>query len=132
MCLGDVIIKTISLYLKNWSSSNVYVNGILGGLLIGWSPHFNVLSSSYVHSSNSMKLKHTDYYFSFSTINIYGHYTKRVPFWEDLKYLSVFSDPLLVIGDLNFTLYLREMWRPNSREDPKRGFFLSFLVRKYG
>jgi hypothetical protein len=43
---------------------------------------------------------------------------------------GVFNDPLLVIGgDLNFTLSLREVWGPSPRVDHHRGFFLSFLEK---
>jgi len=60
-----------------------------------------------MESRLSVKLKHKDYDFVFSMINIYGPYTDRVLFWEDLKSAGVFSDPLLMIGgDLNFTLSL--------------------------
>jgi hypothetical protein len=80
-----------------------------GGILTIWSPYFKALSSSYVCSSISVKLKHKDSYFSFSIVNIYRPYAVRVLLWEDLKSTGVFNDPLSVIsGDLNFTLFLTE------------------------
>ena len=42
--------------------------------------------------------------------------------------VGVFFNPHLVVGgDLNFTLSLREVWGANPKVDPQRGFFLSFL-----
>jgi hypothetical protein len=58
--------------LKNWSFSTVDADGMSGGLLSGWSPNFKDLSSSYVRSSIFVKLKHKDYDFVYSAINIYG------------------------------------------------------------
>jgi hypothetical protein len=63
-----------------------------------------------------VKLKHKDFDFSFTYINIYGPYVERVSFWENLKSVVFFRDPLLVIGgDLNFTLSLKEVGGPNHK-----------------
>jgi hypothetical protein len=128
MCSGEDTIKTYSEWMKNWSFSAVDTEGLSGGLLSGWSSDFKALSSSSTLSSILVNLKHKDYDFSFSAINIYGPYSDRVQFWENLKSAGVFNDPLMVIGgDLNFTLSLREVWGSNPREDRHKGFFLSFL-----
>jgi exonuclease III len=127
MCSGEDAIKIVSQWLKNWSFSAVDAEGLSGGLLSGWSSDFKALSSSSALSSISVKLKHKDYDFSFTAINIYGPYSDRVQFWENLKSAGVFSDPLTVIGgDLNFTLSLREVWGSNPREDRHKGFFPFF------
>jgi hypothetical protein len=61
------------------------------------------------------KHKYVDY--AFSVINIYNPKTDRIPFWKSLK-SGVFNDPLMIIrGDLNFTLSLRQVWGPHPKED---------------
>jgi hypothetical protein len=117
-----------SRWLKDWSFISLDAEGMLGGLITGWSLDFMALTSSTFKTSISVKLKHKNLDFSFSVINIYGPYSDRVSFWEELKLAGVFSDPLLIVGgDLNFTLSLREIWGPNPREDRQRGFFSTLL-----
>jgi hypothetical protein len=85
-------------------------------------PEFEALSSSFDRSTIMVSLRHKDCDFSFSSINIYGPYSDRVPFWETLVVTNVFKDPLTIVGgDLNFTLSLREIWG-NNRERIVRGF----------
>jgi hypothetical protein len=75
-------------------------------------------------------LRHKDNDFFFSVLNIYGPYTDRIPFWEDLKDAGAFNEPFTVVGgDLNFTLSSREVWGESSREDQQGGFFQSFLEK---
>jgi ABC-type uncharacterized transport system YnjBCD ATPase subunit len=40
MCKGEVAIKVISPWLKDWAFSAVDIEGQSGGLLTGWSPGF--------------------------------------------------------------------------------------------
>jgi hypothetical protein len=102
-----------------------------GGLISGWSQDFQALSSFSVRSSISVKLKHKNSDLAFFIVNIYGLYSDRAPFWEELSFASVFSDPLLVVGgNLDFTLSLREVWGVNPREDQHKGFF-SLFWRKH-
>jgi hypothetical protein len=62
-----------------------------------------------VRTSISVNLKHKNNDLSFTVVNIYGPYSDRASFWEDLVSVDVFRDPLLVVGgDLNFTLSLRK------------------------
>lgn len=128
MCLGDTVVKTINPWLKNWSFSTIDVDGMSGGHLTGWSLDFKAVSTSSVRSSIAVKLKYKNNDFSFSVINIYGPYADRISFWEELKSVDIFSDPLCVIeGDVNFTLSLRQVWGSNPREEQQRGLFLSFI-----
>jgi hypothetical protein len=57
-----------------------------------------------------MEIKNKDLYLAFSVVNIYGSYFDCTPFWEKLIYAGVLLDPHLIVGgDLNFTLSLREV-----------------------
>jgi exonuclease III len=88
------------------------------------------LSSSVARSAISIKLQHKNNNFSFSVVNIYGPYADRTSFWEDLVTTGFFRDPFLVVGgDLNITLSLREVWGAHPRADRKRLFFQAFFEK---
>jgi len=80
MCKGEVAIKVISPWLKDWAFSAVDTDGHSGGLFTGWSPTFKALSSSSSISSISLNLKHKDVDYTFFVINIYGPYIDSIPF----------------------------------------------------
>jgi exonuclease III len=118
MCSGESARETFRQWLKNWSFCTIDVNGMSGGLLSGWSQDFQALTLFSVCSSILVKLKHKNNDLAFSVVNIYGLYSDRAPFWEELSSACVFANPLLVVGgDSNFTLSLREVWGVNPRED---------------
>jgi ABC-type uncharacterized transport system YnjBCD ATPase subunit len=58
MCPSDKAREIFSPWLRNWSFSTIDASGLSTGLLTGWSPNFQALSSSVVLSSISVKLKH--------------------------------------------------------------------------
>jgi hypothetical protein len=96
--------------------------------LSGMESDFKAISSSSCRSSISVTLRHKDNLFAFTVVNIYGPYAERPPFSEELFGAGVFNNPMIVIGgDLNFTLSLREVWGPCPREDRQRGFFQDFM-----
>jgi hypothetical protein len=110
MCSGKRAREIFSPWLRNWSFNTIDAIGLSGGLLIGWSPNFQALSSSVVRTSISVNLKHKNSDLAFTVVNIYGPYSDRASFWEDLVSAGIFRDPLLVAGgDLNFTLSLWEV-----------------------
>jgi hypothetical protein len=128
MCSGVHARDLFCKWLKNWSFNTIDVDGLSGGLISGWSPDFQALSSSSVRNSISISLKHKKSDFVFFVVNIYGSYSDHISFWEELSNAGTFFIPNLVIGgDLNFTLSLREVWGSNPREDRKKSFFLSFM-----
>jgi hypothetical protein len=95
---GDKARETFIPWLRNWSFSTIDASGLLGGLLTGWSPNFQDLSSSVIHSTISIKLQHKNNNLTFSVVNIYGPYSDRTSFWEDLVSAGIFHDPFLVAG----------------------------------
>jgi hypothetical protein len=75
-----------------------------------------------------MKLEYKDLGFSFDILNVYGPYLDRITYWEQLAVSEALSDPLLLInGDLNVTLSLREVWGPTLSSTLHAVFLLSFL-----
>jgi hypothetical protein len=89
------------------------------------------MSSSSICSTILVNFKHKNSDLAFLVVNIYGPYSDRKSFWEDLVSTSVFCDPLLVAEhDLNFTLSLREVWGVHPMEEKKSDFFLCFLEKE--
>jgi hypothetical protein len=77
---GEKDRETFSPCLNNWSLRKIDVSSLSGGLLIGWSPNFQALSSSVIHSTISIKLQHKNNILTFSVVNIYGPYSDRTYF----------------------------------------------------
>jgi hypothetical protein len=96
MCYVAKAKSTLEAWLKNWDFCALNVDGMSGGLIMGWGSTCKSLSSSSFHSSTSIKLMIKDFRFSFSVLNIYGPYADRIPFWEDLAYVGAFIDPLFI------------------------------------
>jgi exonuclease III len=65
---------------------------------------------------------------SFRIINIYGPYTDKRPFLEGLSNYGILQAPNVVIGgDLNFTLSLKEVWGKHPKRDLLEGFFSHWI-----
>jgi hypothetical protein len=114
----------------NWSFITIDASGLSGGLLTGWSPNFQALSSSVARSTISIKLQHKNNNLTFSVVNIYGLILIGPPSGRIWSMQDFFSDPFLVVGgDLNLTLSLREVWGAHPRVDRKSVFFQSFFEK---
>jgi hypothetical protein len=85
-----------------------------GGLIMRWSPNYKALSITLYNSSISVKLEYKDLGFSFNILNIYGPYSYRINYWGQLAHSRALSQShILIGGDLNLTLSLREIWGGN-------------------
>ena len=61
-------------------------------------------------------------------INMYGPYSDREFFWNNLSGMDCFKCPYLVFGgDLNFALGMSEIWGVNARVDALSDFFTNLL-----
>jgi hypothetical protein len=98
MCSCDKAREIFSPWLRNWSFNTIDASSLSGGLLTRWSPNFQALSSSVVCSTILVNLKHKNSDLAFLVVNIYGPYSDRTSFWEELVSAGVFHDPLLVVG----------------------------------
>jgi hypothetical protein len=108
----------------------LHVEGQFVELLTDWIPSCKDISSSYYTLVISFKLKFKNLAKPLAIINIYKPYVDRIPFWDNLANSGAFNDPLtLVGGDFNFTLNLREVWRPNLRRDTQCRLISSFLAK---
>ena len=63
-------------------------------------------------------------------INIYGPYTNRETFWDELLAKEFIKDDLVVLGgDLNLTLGSGEVWGPRAIPDSQADHFISSFAR---
>jgi hypothetical protein len=128
MCSGEKARYSLGSWLKNWYFSSIDAEGLSGGIITGWSLDFMAINSSVHGSTIAVSLKHKNMDKILNFINIYGPYTNRIMFWEDIIHAGVLSKPQSIIrGDFNFTVSLREVWGSNPRPDGQRDFFISLM-----
>jgi hypothetical protein len=128
MCFGSKAVETFSPWLKDWSFSSVNSVGLSGGLLTTWNPHLKVPSTSSLNSSIVVDLEDRILVDSFHLINIYNPYSKKRPYWEVLASPGILSASNIILGgDLNFTLSIREVWGAHPRRNPLEGFFAHLI-----
>ena len=61
-------------------------------------------------------------------LNLYGPYTDREAFWNNLSVMDCFNFPNLVVGgDLNFSLGQSEIWGVKAKVDGLTDFFNHLL-----
>ena len=61
-------------------------------------------------------------------LNIYGPYSKRKCYLDQLVASGILSDPtLIVVGDLNFTTSPSEFWGAGNIMDPLPEYFLDIF-----
>jgi len=70
MCHGSKIRAILEKWLNNWSFFFVDVDGMSGGLIIGWSSSCKSTSSSFYRSSISVKLDLKDSGTIFNMVNL--------------------------------------------------------------
>jgi hypothetical protein len=103
--------------------------GQSGGLIIGWSPACKAIFSLSLHLAIAVKLEVKDVGISLNVVNVYDPYFDRIPFWENLAYSGVLNDMNMVVsGDLNLTLSLREVWG-QSLSRPTKWIFCAFFSK---
>jgi hypothetical protein len=118
MCSGTKDRSTLEARLKNWDFYSLDLDGMSGGLIMGWGLACKVLSSYSFPSTISIKLMIKEFGFYFSVLNVYGPYANTFSFWENFTSVGAFTNPLFVLGDdLNFTLSHREIWGESSKLD---------------
>jgi hypothetical protein len=103
-CEGSKERAILEKWLKNWSFCSIESEGILGGILTGWSPSYKSISSSTFNSTILVKLESKHLSEPLTILNIYGPCVDHIPFFEGLASSGAFGDPLTFISrDLNFS-----------------------------
>jgi hypothetical protein len=66
----------------------------------------------------------------FRVVNVYGPYAHKVPFWEGLSKSSALATSNIILGgDLNFMLFIREVWGSHPRKYAHEGFFEQWITK---
>jgi hypothetical protein len=102
--------------------------GRSGGLLSGWNPTcdeiyaFDTLAGIYLegrfkHSTDKVKM-----------LNCYAPYKDRKHLWLPIIQSGLLNEEGIIVGgDLNFTLSMREVWGASAIIDPLSDFFTSLI-----
>jgi hypothetical protein len=115
-------------WLKDWYFCTFDSEGLSGGLLSAWTPKLKSLSSSLLPSNIIVDVLDYVSNCSFRIINLYGLYVDRIPFWNDLSNNGFLSLQNLILGgDFNFTLSLKEVWGEHPRYDPQEILFSHWI-----
>jgi hypothetical protein len=62
-------------------------------------------------------------------LNIYGPYNDKPCFWDIFFDSQIFQvENLIIGGELNFTMFISNVWGENARVDVLVGYFLNGLV----
>jgi endonuclease/exonuclease/phosphatase family metal-dependent hydrolase len=65
-------------------------------------------------------------------INAYGPCTGRRLFWEQVDSNGLLAqENLILVGDLNFTTSIDEVWGVEARSDPLAGFFRDLFQKNH-
>ena len=129
MCEGCILVKDMELLLKGWQFVSMDAKGRSGGLLLGWRTRDFLLLNAWAMTSGLCAVLHSiELQLDLSFINLYGPYSNREFFWDNLSGMDCFKCPYLVFGgDLNFSLGLFEIWGVNARVDALTDFFTNLL-----
>jgi hypothetical protein len=123
MCIGQRALDFFSSFLKDWSFSTVDVVGQSRGLITRWNPHFVSISSIVLNLAIVMHLYSKELGKSLRMINVYSPYGERKSFWEVMVDGYLNDTNVILGGDLNLTINMREIWREVARRDPLGDLF---------
>jgi exonuclease III len=116
MCSKGKVVDSFRPWLRDWSFGTSDSVGFSGGLLSAWGPNFNHVSLMITLSSISLGVDECALSSSFRIVNIYGPYADKRPFWEGLSNSGILRASNVIIGgDINFTLSLKEFWGKHPR-----------------
>jgi len=132
MCNGDKGVESFKSWLKDWSFSSIESKRIYGGLITAWSLRFKAISSSQIPSGIIIDVVDNYLNCPFRIINLYGPYENKINFWNGVTNLGVLNSHNIILGgDLNFTLSLKEVWGAHLHQDPHESFFSHWIEKNH-
>ena len=94
--------------------------------------NFDIIYSSLVNLGILVELKAKQLEKEFKLLIVYGPYSDKRKFWENLVELGVLGGNIVLVGDMNFIISLREMWGGGEgNERSNWGVFLVFYTNSY-
>jgi len=116
--------------LPGWTFECLDVRGRSGGLATGWNTRSIRIENVWgMESVIGCSLSSLDIGEELTLLNIYGPYQDRIPFWENIFKNDCFKrGPVIIGGDLNFSLGPSEIWGPQARVDTLTDFFTHKLM----
>jgi len=128
--MGEVKSKLEGM-LPGWVFVCLDVRGRSGGLATGWNTRSVKIENVWgMESVIGCSLSSLDIGETFTLLNIYGPYQNRIPFWENIFSNDCFKGPVIIGGDLNFSLGPSEIWGPQARVDTLTDFFTHKLMNQ--
>jgi endonuclease/exonuclease/phosphatase family metal-dependent hydrolase len=114
---------------SNWNTCLVNSLGTSGGLVVAWDPtKFDlspflccggIMLSGTCHFNNKR----------IHLLNIYRPCSDRQTFWNKVEARSLLDlENLIIVGDLNLTTSVREIWGDSSTHDSLVEFFISLFL----
>jgi len=131
--MGDSgVVKTLLENLfPGWEFEGVDARGRSGGLVTGWrTRECKCINIFGFEAGIGVKLFSQELGKALTVINIYGPYSNRESYWNELLGKAFFTeDQVIVGGDLNLTLGSAEIWGPRALPDLLADFFISSFAR---
>jgi hypothetical protein len=123
--------KDKHLFLQCFPSRNVMALdpfGRLGGLLSGWNPTFVELYAFGTSAGIYLEGRFKQFVDKVKLLNCYAPYKDRELFWQPIIQSGLLREECIIVGgDLNLTLYARELWGELARSDPLADYFTSLI-----
>jgi hypothetical protein len=111
MCSGEKVVEDLHNWLNDCSFYSQDLMGLSTGFLSTWSSCLRDLTNSMFPFDILVHLMDSLLNCSFKLINVYRPYFDWCSFWEGLRGWGFITSPNIILeGDLNFNLYLREVW----------------------
>jgi hypothetical protein len=127
MCYGRKVIDALSTFIRYWTFCSLDADELSRELVTSWSNSFDLISSSTMSLGILIKLVTKELGFDLKLLNVYGPYSDRRTYWDNLVESRVFrGNNVIVKGgsklDFAFEIYLGEA----TKKDPL-GYFFSHL-----
>jgi hypothetical protein len=126
---GVEVENRLSLLLPDWSFITLDSIGRSGGLAIGWNCRtIKVLNHWGFESGLGITVFSKELEDPLNIVNIYGPCHNRGPYWDVVFNKSFLKEKHLILGgDLNFSLGIKEVWGSHARSDPLSTYFTQKL-----
>ena len=111
----------------SWEFYAISSSRLSGGILSGWNPKLIKCKAYHTVAGILLKAMIHGSTFPLSILNCYGPYHNREIFWNSVASGGLLSLPnLILVGDLNLTLNVSEIWGSKAQLNPLGPFSVSY------